>query len=163
MFRLFLFYYLFNVSFLTLVRSEVFDLEVITTASYNVPIAGALRLTGAALQLAAEAVNSNKQFSRDLNVSVTFLDNNDDQTCQAAESNAPRILAEYYNKKVYKKCVAIIASSKSTAKKQIPDPNQNVRFSNFKSESGNETLSFIYLQPVVAFPIYLILQKVREN
>jgi len=89
--------------------NNVLDLEFISVLPKTVAFGGALRYTGAVLELAAESVN--RRFAGDLNVTITYLYNQADRTCEDAEGSIPVQLAEYYNAQAFNRCVAAIASA----------------------------------------------------
>ena len=91
--------------------TSILDVEVISTIPYNISVGVALPFTGAALQVAVEAVND--QFAGDLNISFTLLYNKADTICDYADVNALLLAAEYYNTKARNRCVAFINSGQS--------------------------------------------------
>jgi hypothetical protein len=88
--------------------SHAFDLEMISIIPYNLSLGVALPWTGAALQVAADNVRS--QYSATLNLSVTLLYRNKDQTCEDTNANAMLLLTDYYYTQAFNRCVAVIAS-----------------------------------------------------
>ncbi|OQV12890.1 hypothetical protein BV898_12812, partial [Hypsibius exemplaris] len=87
---------------------KAFQLELISTMPLNVPGGFALPNTGAALEVAQSTVNS--QYSFNLNLSVTLLFNRSDTICEIADVNGILLLTEYFNRRAFDRCTALIVS-----------------------------------------------------